>query len=470
MGSITIDREGFLANAVLPHKGPCRVATTVNVTLSGVQVIDGVTVESEDRVLVKDQTNTSQNAIYIVKSAEWELALDFDQRDHVVQGTRVFINQGTVNALTEWYVTTTGRPIPGRQAISFSQLSDGNALAEHLADSNGAHAASAIAFSPAGSIGATNAQAAIEELDSETTAALAIKQPLDADLTAIAALTPTDGNIIVGAGANWVAESGATARTSLGLGTGDSPEFASVNVGATDTTVTRTGAGDIAVEGNGIYRAGGTDVPVADGGSGRSSATAFAVLCGGTTTTNPHQSIAGVGASGEVLTSNGAGALPTFQAAAGGIVARTAQATSTGTAFDFDVIPAGVKRVSVLFDEVSLSGTGQILVQIGDAAGIASTGYVSGASINVSSVVSQAASAIGFNINPNNADRFVSGIMTIANLTGNVWVASHACGDDVPMALVGGGRKTLSDTLDRVRITRSTTDIFDNGQVNIFYE
>lgn len=57
---------------------------------------------------------------------------------------------------------------------------------------------------------------------------------------------------------------------------------------------------------------------VAAGGTGNSSATAYAVLCGGTTSTGALQSIASVGTSGQVLTSNGAGALPTFQAAAAG--------------------------------------------------------------------------------------------------------------------------------------------------------
>lgn len=64
-----------------------------------------------------------------------------------------------------------------------------------------------------------------------------------------------------------------TSRTNLGVGTGDSPQFTALNIGhASDTTVTRTGAGDIAVEGNALYRAGGTDVPVADGGTGASTA------------------------------------------------------------------------------------------------------------------------------------------------------------------------------------------------------
>jgi hypothetical protein len=54
---------------------------------------------------------------------------------------------------------------------------------------------------------------------------------------------------------------------------------------------------------------------VAGGGTGVTSNTAYAVLCGGTTSTNPIQSIASVGTSGHILTSNGAGALPTFQVA-----------------------------------------------------------------------------------------------------------------------------------------------------------
>lgn len=59
------------------------------------------------------------------------------------------------------------------------------------------------------------------------------------------------------------------------------------------------------------------------GGTGLASATAYAVLCGGTTSTGAFQSVVGLGSSGDVLTSNGAGALPTFQAAAGGGVTST---------------------------------------------------------------------------------------------------------------------------------------------------
>lgn len=71
-------------------------------------------------------------------------------------------------------------------------------------------------------------------------------QAYDAGLADIAGLAVTDGNIIVGNGTNWVAESGATARTSLGLGTGDSPQFTGLTltgdlvVQGTTTTISST--------------------------------------------------------------------------------------------------------------------------------------------------------------------------------------------------------------------------------------
>jgi hypothetical protein len=71
---------------------------------------------------------------------------------------------------------------------------------------------------------------------------------------------------------------------------------------------------------NSVLQAGGVSAPatVAQGGTGNATATAYAVQCGGTTTTGVHQSIASVGTSGQVLTSNGASALPTFQTISSG--------------------------------------------------------------------------------------------------------------------------------------------------------
>lgn len=71
-------------------------------------------------------------------------------------------------------------------------------------------------------------------------------QAYSANLAAIAALSVTDGNIIVGDGATWVAESGATARTSLGLGTGNSPQFTGLTLsGLTATRILYAGTSGV---------------------------------------------------------------------------------------------------------------------------------------------------------------------------------------------------------------------------------
>jgi hypothetical protein len=93
-------------------------------------------------------------------------------------------------------------------------------------------------------------------------------------------------------------------------------------------------------------------VTVAQGGTGATSQTAYAVLCGGTTSTGAFQSIAGVGTSGQVLTSNGAGALPTFQAAAG--------ATITGTTTSATYYIVGTTSTSGSLTTASISNTNAI--------------------------------------------------------------------------------------------------------------
>lgn len=106
----------------------------------------------------------------------------------------------------------------------------------------------------------------------------------------------------------------------LGSGVG---AFTATAVGATNTVLHgNTGADptysavDMAADVTGI-------LPVANGGTGFATTTAYAVLCGGTTATGAFQPVAGVGNAGQVLTSNGAAALPTFQAAGGGGISFT---------------------------------------------------------------------------------------------------------------------------------------------------
>jgi len=87
----------------------------------------------------------------------------------------------------------------------------------------------------------------------------------------------TNGQFIVGDGTtDPVAESGDTARISMGVGSTSTWQITGLNVGhATDTTVTRASAGNLNIEGNIVYRAGGTDVPITDGGTGASNSNAW---------------------------------------------------------------------------------------------------------------------------------------------------------------------------------------------------
>jgi hypothetical protein len=96
-------------------------------------------------------------------------------------------------------------------------------------------------------------------------------------------------------------------------------------------------------------------LPVANGGSGRASATAYAVIAGGTTSTGAHQSVASVGTAGQVLTSNGAGALPTFQTLAGGmtyVLAASDESVADDTLQDDDELLFSVAANSVYYIEV----------------------------------------------------------------------------------------------------------------------
>jgi hypothetical protein len=140
----------------------------------------------------------------------------------------------------------------------------------------------------------------------------------------------------------------------------------------------------------------------------------------------------------------------------------TAVASTSGTAIDFTGIPSWVKRITVMFDGLSNGGT-TIQIQFGDSGGIETTGYVSG---NQGADISS-----GFMVAFNPAGGYLQyGAMVFTNLSGNTWVQ-----EGVALAISiaiqpTAGSKTLSGTLDRVRITANGVDTFDAGIVNIMYE
>jgi hypothetical protein len=185
-------------------------------------------------------------------------------------------------------------------------------------------------------------------------------------------------------------------------------------------------------------------IAVSNGGQGNSSLTAYAVLCGGTTSTGALQSIAGVGSANQVLTSNGAGALPTFQALSGtsALTLVSAQSASASSSLTFTSI--GSNSVYLLcYENMVLNQNSDILelqmsnnngssyITSGYQSGIVDFNYNSTMAINTSST---SAFVIGPSVNntlPRCASFFIyncsvgtyphiSGLYTDASNTGYI--------------------------------------------------
>lgn len=97
-------------------------ATTANITLSGTQTIDGVSVAANDRVLVKDQTTTSQNGIYIASASSWTRSTDADAWTELV-AAYTFVEGGTTNGSNGYFCTVAAGGTLGTTAVTWTQFS-----------------------------------------------------------------------------------------------------------------------------------------------------------------------------------------------------------------------------------------------------------------------------------------------------------------------------------------------------------
>lgn len=166
------------------------------------------------------------------------------------------------------------------------------------------------------------------------------------------------------------------------------------------------------------------------------------------------------------------GTLSASGGVSGGIRSGTAVASTSGTSIDFTSLPTGIKRITVMFNEVSTSGTSPVLIQIGDGS-VVTTGYISTSNnLNQSNSTGGTSSTAGFVIQSNDATFVRSGVCVLHLInSSNGWVSSHTVKLNATQVALGGGSKTLSATLDRVRITTvNGTDTFDAGSINILYE
>jgi hypothetical protein len=128
-----------------------------------------------------------------------------------------------------------------------------------------------------------------------------------------------------------------------------------ISFGSTGLTPSTATSGAVSVAGT---------LAVANGGTGRTTNTAYAVICGGTTTGGVEQSIVSVGTAGQVLTSNGAGALPTFQAAGGGTLAVSGGGTGS-TSLTANSVMLGNGTSALSSNMVAPGASGRLLTSNG---------------------------------------------------------------------------------------------------------
>jgi len=153
------------------------------------------------------------------------------------------------------------------------------------------------------------------------------------------------------------------------------------------------------------------------------------------------------------------------------ITSGTAIASTSGTSIDFTSIPSWVKRVTVMFKEVSTNGTSLIQVQIGSGS-VTTSGYFGSSYYHNTSGISASGYGSGLVVCQNIASgSSYSGLATLCLISASTWVGNGAIENN---AGLGGGGSTsiaLGGTLDRVRITTvNGTDTFDAGSINILYE
>ena len=207
-------------------------ATLTNAGTQAALVIDGVTLNTNDRVLIYNQTDATENGVYTVTdtgsvSTNWVLtrATDADtyspsNNTGLDEGSYFYVTEGDTGAGESYICNTVGTITFGTTNITFALFSSS---LNYVAGTNIDITGTTIALTGQVAI-ANGGTGASTDSGARTNLGLAIGtnvQAYDADLTAIGALAKTDGNFIVGNGSTWVAESGSTARTSLGVPAND---------------------------------------------------------------------------------------------------------------------------------------------------------------------------------------------------------------------------------------------------------
>lgn len=245
------------------------------------------------------------------------------------------------------------------------------------------------------------------------------------------------------------------------------------------TTALTISSSQIATFSTGVALPTGSLYPLVSGTAKTTTTTSFTGSIAGTTLTA--SAVTGTIQIGQLITGTGvtAGttitALGTGTGGAGTYTVSTSQTTASTTitvvGIDFTGIPSTAKRITVMFNAVSLSSTANLLVQGGVGGSIDITGYASTSTGTSGGAGGTATNTTGYVIRGTSGTISFSGHMVLTLVGSNVWVSSHTGTFDASSSSIfGGGTNTFSGTLDTIRITSTSTDTFDAGSINIMWE
>lgn len=151
----------------------------------------------------------------------------------------------------------------------------------------------------------------------------------------------------------------------------------------------------------------------------------------------------------------------------------TPVATTSGTAIDFTGIPTGIKQIFISFENVSAVASDNFLIQIGDSGGVETTGYETSSIVFTASTTGAVSNFTNAILQMDRNGLAVSGvcILTLIDSSTNTWAGNFTPKSGTTRMNISTGIKSLSATLDRVRLTTtggSTT--FNAGKMNIQYQ
>ena len=359
--------------AGLSWKQPVLCATTANITLSGLQTLDGVTVVAGDRVLVKNQSTASQNGIYLASATAWSRAPDADTWNDLISAI-CFVETGSTLSGSAWYCTAQPGGTIGTTAVNWSNFSvattytagTGLTLAGNQFSITNTGVTAAAYGSASKTLTATvNAQGQLTVL-ADTNIAIANTQVsgLGTMSTQAASGVAITGGTIDGVTIGGVTAGAVTATTFTGAGTGLTGTATSLSIGGNAATATSaTTATNIAGGATGslpYQTSSSTTTLLAAGSNGQVLTLASGVPSWATPTTGTVTSVSGTGTvsgislSGTVTSSGNLTLGGTLDLSAPPAIGGTTANTITGT-----TITASTKFVGSNFD-ASGSGGGNL--------------------------------------------------------------------------------------------------------------